>query len=438
MYLKLKLVTTDDIVYPAKAVQSLKVADHLFHDELLANDSRNSYAGSDIIADYEHEDSIEEIHANLIPSMVATAIKPSLEKEIDELIASIPGGNSELASPDQLLDSFSIRTVALKLSSSEFMSLGLPDEQNLQNESYSIKSVEVTSASGALAGAVFGNSTPDLSMNSPVAALVEGPIPTASGFGDIQPTLKPRNPDLFAVERVLMSPAAAILDSHIPESVDVIHEDFFKKSKESIFRIESVEEISVNMEYIQSIEHLEIDIPSSSEIETPRDNFSNEQVVTVSNELSLNQSEAVPYPDPVAEEGTVDFIQSRKTNVALNQDEDSKLEIEEPKNQYEHRNIEFGKNNFAESVGSRLTNSETSSITSSTKMKNMLISYQHKGRLELLHEDGGNLDKLRATTSHVVQVRYYPQRPDEMLMQVGDIIGIESEFTDGWGIIYLT
>ena len=434
MYLKLMLVTTDDIVYPAKAVKSLKVADHLFHDELQDNDSRNSYAGSDIIADYEHDESIEEMHANSIPPTVATAVKPSLEKEIDELIASIPGRNSE-----QLIDSFSIRTVALKLSSSEFMYLGLPDEQYLQNETYSIKSVEVASVGGALDGAVFGNSTTDLSMNSPVAAQGEGPIHSASDFGEIHPTLKPWNSDLFAVETVLISPEAAILDANIPESVDVIHDEFFKPSKESIFKIESVEEISVNMEYIQSIKQLEIDFPSS-EIET-RDDFSIEQVVAVSNELSLHQSDAVPYPEPVSEEGTVDFIPIIETNVALNQNEEPKLEIEEPKTQYEHKNIEIGSNfktNFADSVGSRLTNSETSSITSSTKMKNMLISSQHKGRLELLHDHGDNLDKLRATTSHVVQVRYYPQRPDEMLMQVGDIIGIESEFTDGWGIIYLT
>ncbi|TPX66810.1 hypothetical protein SpCBS45565_g04202 [Spizellomyces sp. 'palustris'] len=37
-----------------------------------------------------------------------------------------------------------------------------------------------------------------------------------------------------------------------------------------------------------------------------------------------------------------------------------------------------------------------------------------------------------APTSHVVINHYYPARPDEMAMQVGDLVGIEREYTDGW------
>ncbi|KAJ3182023.1 hypothetical protein HDU87_000363 [Geranomyces variabilis] len=37
-----------------------------------------------------------------------------------------------------------------------------------------------------------------------------------------------------------------------------------------------------------------------------------------------------------------------------------------------------------------------------------------------------------APTSHVCVQAYYPVRPDEMQMQVGDLVGIEREYPDGW------
>ncbi|KAI8918106.1 hypothetical protein BC831DRAFT_483214 [Entophlyctis helioformis] len=37
-----------------------------------------------------------------------------------------------------------------------------------------------------------------------------------------------------------------------------------------------------------------------------------------------------------------------------------------------------------------------------------------------------------APTSHVVVAMYIPQKPDEMLLQPGDLIGIERTYKDGW------
>ncbi|KAI8907900.1 hypothetical protein EDD86DRAFT_45981 [Gorgonomyces haynaldii] len=37
-----------------------------------------------------------------------------------------------------------------------------------------------------------------------------------------------------------------------------------------------------------------------------------------------------------------------------------------------------------------------------------------------------------APTSHVVTTSYFPIRSDEMLLQTGDLIGIEKEYSDGW------
>jgi hypothetical protein len=61
------------------------------------------------------------------------------------------------------------------------------------------------------------------------------------------------------------------------------------------------------------------------------------------------------------------------------------------------------------------------------------------GRFELTKhvEEEDEMDDLEnyappAPTSHVVFQAYYPQNSDEMLLQMGDLIGIEKEYGDGW------
>jgi hypothetical protein len=64
---------------------------------------------------------------------------------------------------------------------------------------------------------------------------------------------------------------------------------------------------------------------------------------------------------------------------------------------------------------------------------------EEPGRFELTKpiDDDDDLDDLDnyappAPTSHVVIATYYPQNADEMLLQNGDLIGIEKEYGDGW------
>jgi hypothetical protein len=64
---------------------------------------------------------------------------------------------------------------------------------------------------------------------------------------------------------------------------------------------------------------------------------------------------------------------------------------------------------------------------------------EEPGRFELTKpmDEDDELDDLDnyappAPTSHVVIATYYPQNADEMLLQNGDLIGIEKEYGDGW------
>ena len=441
-------------------------------------DSRNSSALSDLIDDYEADneyDHLDEMEASRLSDIVPVVIAPkdivkqTNRNEFGELTRNDPTVVSQPTAGDETLhkntepltelprDESTPQTVLLKPAESD-RNIELLHNTSDPATGHDFSEVEVEEIDTNL----------ELELNRKFAVLPDSPIEYDFGTEEVimlpvdleDSQIMSLEEEVFSICEVVEIEADGLETvQNLPKSIAANELDFQIVYVEPIPNQVMDNESETKFESLQGhsvIGKQEIAVPSDSKdthqlapnMDELQLEYVTERVIiehpnyleeTVSDSKILNEIMSIPEPE-FQVESVVSVLMQPQSLLEKEKDEDiPNLTGEDYESNDTRSSVlkDFKPALFAKGDqidGYSNSDDGNMSTSSSTRMRNMMIASKSPGRFELFQEESStDRDNFRATTSHVVRIRYYPQKPDEMLMHVGDIIGIETEFTDGWG-----